>query len=191
MIPFAGFAAIHSRLHIDRFITFYSLKPNMTYSTPGFWRRTICLIYDFLLILAILFIASFIFHFIFSDTQAAYFKPLFQFYLFMIMGYYFTWFWTHGGQTLAMQTWKMRIVSADGRGLTKKQAIARYLFSLTGIFFLVIVNYIFPINFISYQQLALVSVLIFGSGFIWALFDPDHQYLHDRLAGTRIIKLEG
>jgi uncharacterized RDD family membrane protein YckC len=163
----------------------------MTYSTPGFWRRTICLIYDLLLILAILFIASFIFHFIFSDTQAAYFKPLFQFYLFIIMGYYFTWFWTHGGQTLAMQTWKMRLVSADGRSLTKKQAVARYLFSLTGIFFFVVVNYLFPINFISYQQLALVSVLIFGSGFIWALFDPDHQYLHDRLAGTRIIKLEG
>lgn len=163
----------------------------MTYSTPKFWRRIICLIYDFLLILAVLFIASFIFHFIFSDTQATYFKPLFQFYLFTIMGYYFTWFWTHGGQTLAMQTWKMRLVSADGRGLTKKQAVARYLFSLTGIFFFVVVNYLFPINFISYQQLALVSVLIFGSGFIWALFDPDHQYLHDRLAGTRIIKLEG
>lgn len=163
----------------------------MTYSTPKFWRRIICLIYDFLLILAVLFIASFIFHFIFSDAQAVYFKPLFQFYLFTIMGYYFTWFWTHGGQTLAMQTWKMRLVSADGRGLTKKQAIARYLFSLTGIFFFVAVNYLFPINFVSYQQLALVSVLIFGSGFIWALFDPDHQYLHDRLAGTRIIKLEG
>ncbi|MBS0588059.1 RDD family protein [Nitrosomonas sp.] len=163
----------------------------MTYSTPKFWRRIICLIYDFLLILAVLFIASFIFHFIFSDTQATYFKPLFQFYLFTIMGYYFTWFWTHGGQTLAMQTWKMRLVSADGRGLTKKQAVVRYLFSLTGIFFFVVVNYLFPINFISYQQLALVSVLIFGSGFIWALFDPDHQYLHDRLAGTRIIKLEG
>ena len=163
----------------------------MTYSTPKFWRRIICLIYDFLLILAVLFIASFIFHFIFSDTQATYFKPLFQFYLFTIMGYYFTWFWTHGGQTLAMQTWKMRLVSADGRGLTKKQAIARYLFSLTGIFFFVAVNYLFPINFVSYQQLALVSVLIFGSEFIWALFDPDHQYLHDRLAGTRIIKLEG
>ncbi len=162
----------------------------MTYSTPKFWRRIICLIYDFLLILAVLFIASFIFHFIFSDTQAAYFKPLFQFYLFTIMGYYFTWFWTHGGQTLAMQTWKMRIVSADGHGLTKKQAVTRYLFSLTGIFFFVIVNYLFPINFVSYHQLALVSVLIFGSGFIWALFDPDHQYLHDRLAGTRIIKLE-
>ena len=165
-------------------------KINMTYSTPSFWRRTICLIYDFLLILAVLFIASFIFHFIFTDTQAAYFKPLFQCYLFIIMGYYFTWFWTHGGQTLAMQTWKMRLVTADGLGLTKKQAIARYLYSLSGIFIFVVIDWILPFNFVSYYQLILMSILIFGSGFIWALFDRDHQYLHDRLTGTRIIKLE-
>ncbi|SFE17294.1 RDD family protein [Nitrosomonas sp. Nm166] len=137
----------------------------MTYSTPGFWRRIICLVYEFLLLLAILFIASFIFHLIFSDTQTVYFKPLFQFYLLVIMGYYFIWFWTHGGQTLAMQTWKMRIVTAEGNGLTKKQAITRYL-------------------------LALICNFFFGLGIIWALFDRDHQFLHDRLAGTRIIKVK-
>ncbi len=81
------------------------------------------------------------------------------------MGYYFSWFWTHGGQTLAMQTWKMRLVAADGSNLTKKQAITRYLFALIGIF-------------------------LFGLGIIWALFDRDRQFLHDRLAGTRIIKRE-
>lgn len=134
----------------------------MTYTTPGFWRRIICLIYEFLLLLAILLFAGFIFHLIFRDTQAFYFRPLFQFYLLLVMGYYFTWFWTHGGQTLAMQTWKMRVVTADGDSLTKKQAIIRYLLAITGI-------------------------LLFGFGIIWALFDRDHQFLHDRIAGTRII----
>jgi uncharacterized RDD family membrane protein YckC len=136
----------------------------MTYSTPGFWRRIICLIYEFLLLLAVLFIASFIFHLIFSDPQAAYFRPLFQLYLVIIMGYYFTWFWTHGGQTLAMQTWKIRLVTAEGGSLNKRQAITRYLLALMGIF-------------------------LFGCGIIWALFDRDHQFLHDRITGTRIIKL--
>lgn len=137
----------------------------MTYSTPGFWRRIICLIYEFLLLLAVLFIASFIFHLIFSDTHASYFRPLFQFYLLIIMGCYFIWYWTHGGQTLAMQTWKMRLISANGEKLTKKQAVSRYLF-------------------------ALISIFFFGVGIIWALFDRDHQFLHDRLAGTRIIQVE-
>lgn len=136
----------------------------MTNSTPGFWRRLICLIYEFLLILAVLFAASFIFHFIVTDTQTAYFRPLFQFYLLFIMGYYFTWFWTHGGQTLAMQTWKMRVVTIDGDALTLKQAITRYL-------------------------LALIGNSLFGIGIFWALIDRDHQFLHDRLAKTRIIFL--
>lgn len=137
----------------------------MTYPTPSFWRRTVCLIYELLLLLAVLFIASFLFHLIFRDTQAVYFRPLFQFYLLVIMGYYFTWFWTHGGQTLAMQTWKMRVISMDGKSLNKKQAITRFLLAVTGIF-------------------------LFGIGIIWALFDREHQYLHDRITGTRIIKLE-
>lgn len=161
----------------------------MTYSTPGFWRRIVCLIYEFLLLLAVLFIASFIFHLIFSDTQAAYFKPLFQFYLLVIMGCYFIWFWTHGGQTLAMQTWKMRLVAADGSGLTKKQAITRYLFTLIGILFFVIIDQLIPFKFITYYQLIFISIFLFGSGFLWAVFDRDHQFLHDRLAGTRIIQM--
>lgn len=81
------------------------------------------------------------------------------------MGYYFTWFWTRGGQTLAMQTWKMRVVTADGKILNNKQAITRFLLAVVGIF-------------------------LFGIGIVWALFDRDHQYLHDRIAGTRIIKVE-
>ena len=161
----------------------------MTYSTPGLWRRIVCLIYEFLLLLAVLFIASFIFHLIFSDTQTAYFKPLFQFYLLVIMGCYFIWFWTHGGQTLAMQTWTMRLVAADGSGLTKKQAVTRYLFTLIGILFFVVIDQLIPFEFITYYQLIFISILLFGSGFIWAVFDRDHQFLHDRLAGTRIIQM--
>lgn len=137
----------------------------MTYSTPKLWRRLICLIYEFLLLLAILFIASFIFHLIFQDTTAVYFRPLFQFYLLIVMGYYFIWFWTHGGQTLAMQTWKIRIVDIDGNILSRKKALIRYLLAVPGMFF-------------------------FGASIIWSLFDHDHQFLHDRLAGTRVTQVE-
>lgn len=137
----------------------------MTNSIPRFWRRTLSMFYDFLLLLAIWFIASFIFHLVFRDTNAVYFRPLFQFYLLFVAGIYFIWFWTHGGQTLAMQTWKMRVVTSSGQRLTTRQAITRYLFAVIGITF-------------------------FGFGIMWALFDRDRQYLHDRLAGTRIVNVE-
>lgn len=137
----------------------------MNPNTLSFGRRTLCMIYDFLLFLAIWFVASFIFIVIVQDTNFTYFKPIYQFYSLSIIGIYFIWFWTHGGQTLAMQTWKMRIVAKDGSALTMKQAITRYLF-------------------------AVIGITSFGIGIIWALIDRDRQYLHDRLAGTRIVKVE-
>ncbi len=137
----------------------------MLHSKIGFWRRMVSILYESLLLLGVIFVASFIFHLIFRDPNAAYFRPLYQFYLLVIMGYYFIWFWTHGGQTLAMQTWKMRVVTKDGKPLDKRKAASRYL-------------------------LAIVGILFFGIGIIWALFDRDHQFLHDRIAGTQIIKVE-
>jgi uncharacterized RDD family membrane protein YckC len=62
-----------------------------------------------------------------------------------------------------MQTWKLRLVSATSGGeVTLSQALLRY-------------------------ALSWFSLLFFGAGFLWAIFDRDRQFLHDRLAGTRII----
>ncbi|WP_072294116.1 RDD family protein [Nitrosovibrio sp. Nv17] len=138
----------------------------MKVSAPGFLRRLMSMVYESMLLLAILFIAGFIFHLAFRDTGSILFRPAFQCYMLLVAGGYFTWFWTHGGQTLPMQTWKFRVVSADGAPLTLKQAVARYLFAVIGIF-------------------------LFGGGIVWALFDRNRQFLHDRLAGTLIVRLEG
>ena len=131
---------------------------------PGLWRRLLSMIYEFLILVAVLFIASFVFHLVFRDTGSLFFRPAFQLYLLVVAGIYFTWFWIHGGQTLPMQTWKLRVIRADGGQLFLKQALARYLFAVIGFFF-------------------------FGCGILWALFDRDGLFLHDRLAGTRIVRL--
>ena len=123
------------------------------------------MIYESLILTAVLFIASFIFHLIFRDTSSILFRPAFQLYLLLIAGIYFTWFWTHGGQTLPMQTWKLRVISSDGQRLFLKQALARYLFAVIGIFLL-------------------------GCGILWALIDRDGFFLHDWLAGTRIVSVK-
>ena len=135
-------------------------------SIPGFWRRLISMTYELLLLVAVLFIAGLIFHLMFHDTDSPFFKIVFQLYLLSVAGIDLIWFWTHGGQTLAMQTWKLRVISADGKKISMRQAIARYLFAVT-------------------------SISFFGCGILWALFDRDRQFLHDRLAGTRIINVDG
>lgn len=134
-------------------------------STPKLWRLLLSMIYESLLLIAVLFVASFIFHLVFRDTNSLFFKPTHQLYLLLVMGGYFSWFWTHGGQTLAMQTWKLRLVTADGGEIKLKQAIVRYLFAAIGVSF-------------------------FACGIFWVLFDRDRQFLHDRLAGTRIVSLQ-
>jgi uncharacterized RDD family membrane protein YckC len=85
-------------------------------------------------------------------------------YIFFVLGGYFLWYWRRGGQTLAMQTWKLKIVDINGGVISLKQGWLRY-------------------------ALAWPSVLFFGAGLVWALFDREHQFLHDRLAGTRIVLL--
>jgi len=85
--------------------------------------------------------------------------------LFSVLLLYFGWLWKRQGQTLAMQTWKIRLVSANGKALGSRQIVLRYL-------------------------LAWPSLLLGGIGLLWALADRDRQFLHDRLAGTRLVKLQ-
>lgn len=85
--------------------------------------------------------------------------------IFVVLGMYFVWYWHRHGQTLAMQTWRLKIVGAeDGRVAGVGRSWARY-------------------------ALAWPSVLLGGVGLLWALVDRDRQFLHDRLAGTRIVLL--
>lgn len=163
-----------------------------TNATIGFWRRVVSLIYESLLLLAVIFIASFIFHLVFRDPNTAYFRPLYQLYLMVIIGYYFTWFWAREGQTLAMQTWKMRVVTTDGKRLNMRQAIARYLLAVSGTLFPGVGGAIFFFWVMGENPFfGVVGGFLFsGSGFLWAIVDRDHQYLHDRLAGTQIVKVD-
>lgn len=79
----------------------------------------------------------------------------------LVLGAYFLWYWGHGGQTLAMQTWKLQITTPNGDPPSRNALVLRYL-------------------------LAWPSLLFYGAGLLWALFDRDRQFLHDRLSGTRI-----
>ena len=79
--------------------------------------------------------------------------------LFVVLLLYFLGFWLHGGQTLAMKTWRIRLASKDNRPVRPVQALLRYL-------------------------LCWPSILFCGVGLLWALIDRDKQFLHDRLAGT-------
>lgn len=118
--------------------------------------------YELLLLIALWFIAALLFISIFGDATHSYKRYFLQFYLWLITGAYFVWCWRKSGQTLAAQTWKIKLVNQAGSTLNAKQAVIRYVLSS-------------------------LSALVFGLGFIWALLDKDRLYLHDRLLKTRFI----
>lgn len=88
-------------------------------------------------------------------------RPLFQLWLLGVLSAYFLYCWLRGGRTLAMKTWHLRVAQPDGTPITLRQALARWVVAIWGL-----------------------SLL--GAGYLWALFDRDRQFLHDRLAGTRV-----
>ncbi len=129
---------------------------------PALGRRFASLLYEVLLLLALVFIATFPFLAFFGDATVGWKRHLLQGWVLAVWGGYFAWFWTHGGQTLPMKTWKIRLVRHDGAPLGAGRALHRYL-------------------------LAILGVAAAGLGFAWALVDRDRQFLHDRLAGTALI----
>lgn len=119
--------------------------------------------YETLLLLGILAIALLLPHVLIGHWLHRVATPLLLWaHLFLVLLAYFCWFWTHDGQTLAMKTWRMRVVDCSGRSLRPLHALLRYV-------------------------LCWPSIGFFGVGLLWAFLDRDGQFLHDRLAGTRII----
>jgi uncharacterized RDD family membrane protein YckC len=127
----------------------------------GVARRLASGLYEGLIVLAVVFIAALPFSYLFGDATHGWKRHLLQAWVFGVVGVYFGWFWTHGGQTLPMKTWRLRLLRQDGGAVRAPQALHRYL-------------------------LALLSFFAVGLGFWWAFFDRDRLFLHDRLAGTYI-----
>jgi uncharacterized RDD family membrane protein YckC len=126
-------------------------------------RRFLSLVYEALLATALLWCAALVFGVAEGTLGAEHVRVFFQIYLAAVAGIYFVWQWAHGGQTLAMKTWGIQLRCADGSPLTTRVASTRYL-------------------------LALCGTAALGVSYLWAFFDRDRQFLHDRLSRTRIVR---
>lgn len=139
-------------------------------SPVGFGRRLAAIVYDTLLIgisTALLggLLATLVSQLIGSEIQAG--SPLAHILFatniaiaFGLVG----WFWTHGGQTLGMRAWKIRVVTYEGHSITWFQALMRFAAALFG-------------------------AALLGVGFWIAIFDPDQLAWHDRFSRTRLVRI--
>ncbi len=148
-------------------------------------RRLAVMLYESLLLFGVLFIAGWIFGTLLQQRHALYLRHGLQYWLFIVIGTYFVWFWSHGGQTLAMKTWKVRLVATDGASVSILRAMARYL--LCWLWF---VPGLLLAKLLSVQGWLLVAIPA-ANLLLWAALarlDPSRQFVHDRIVGTRLIQ---
>ena len=124
-------------------------------------RRAASLAYEAFLLGAVLFVSGFVLVPITQPFPSEARRLALQGGLMLVAGVYCVMCWTRG-HTLPMKTWGIRLVMQDGAALTRADAIKRFL-------------------------AAIPSVGLLGVGFFWSLVDPEKQFLHDRLAGTRLV----
>lgn len=134
---------------------------------PSLWRRLGALLYDAVLLLGLLMLAILVL-IVPYDLMAArpyphgdlLYRTLLQVYLLTVIGGFYVYFWTHGGQTLGMRTWRFRVLRDDGAPLSLADALRRFAW-------------------------ATLSLTPAGLGLWWCLLDREGLAWHDRRSHTR------
>ena len=127
------------------------------------FRRLASIFYDGVLVVAIVIITSLPFY-NFNVEESFLLKLTMQLYFYLIIQYFFVWFWVNSTATLGMKSWKIKIVDINGNNISYKKAIVRF-------------------------NVSILSISIFGLGFLISLFRKDKKCLHDIISRTQLIKI--
>lgn len=145
--------------------------------------------YEATLLFAVAFVATWLFQFAAGGAIVqGWQRTAMQVYLAAVFAAYFLWCWLRGGQTLAMKTWGIRLVVPGKKGIPARVALARLVYAafFIGSFCAALVGAFVHHN----PLLAFITLAVSGVSLGWALFDRDRQFLHDRLAGTRLVLVD-
>jgi len=127
------------------------------------YKRLLSCIYETLICIAIAMLVTLVFIAIFGDATIGIKRTVLQLILWLSIGVYFVQSWVKTGQTVAMRAWRLKLVQRHQEALTLQQAALRYVLS--------------------------TLLMLTGISIVWALFDQEGFFLHDRLLGTRIVEL--
>ena len=129
--------------------------------TASLGRRFGAILYDSLLVFALMFVGTLPFIGMRGGEPVAAGDPAYQLTMLIVAYAFFAGFWTRAGRTLGMQSWGLSLETMDGQKAGFSRSSLRF-FS------------------------ALLSWLPAGLGFWWQLWDRDNLCWHDRLSGTRL-----
>lgn len=129
----------------------------------GLFRRLAAMLYDALLVVALLFLATIPFIAVRGGEPVEAGENLvYRLVLIGVVYAFFVGFWSRSGRTLGMQSWGLQLETPEGQVPSATTASLRFV-------------------------AALLSLLPLGLGFFWQLWDKDGLTWHDRISKTRVV----
>lgn len=139
------------------------------------WRRIAAMLYDSFLVFAIWIVVGFVVLSAFGieqartvDGEAIVLDPWYRYTLLaaMLLSAYlfFAFFWTHSGQTLGMQAWRIKVQNTDGSSISWLQSLLRFC-------------------------TAPFALLALGLGYLCMLVDPERRTLPDRVSNSQVVRV--
>lgn len=151
-------------------------------------RRAACLLYEVVVLFGVALVPGFVATLVGAVAPVAAQPVLGQAIGFLCFGAYFVWMWVHGGQTLPMQTWRLRLVTGEGKSLTLQRAVGRYLAAWLWVLPAILVAH--AAGWTRWPALGAAAAWagVYGAAAWWL---PQRQFLHDVLCRTRLVELPG
>ncbi|QGU33012.1 RDD family protein [Thermochromatium tepidum] len=135
---------------------------------PSIFRRIAAFLYDLLLLIAVLMVAVGLvvvpYGVITGEELHKHHLLLERIYLLLVACGFYVYFWTHGGQTLGMKAWRLKVIAQDGTAVSFNAAVKRFFWSI-------------------------LSLLPAGLGLWWSLFNRQGLAWHDSKSNTRVVLL--
>lgn len=148
-------------------------------------RRMAAFVYEGVLLFGVVNLAGYFYATFTQQRHAIQGRAGLQIFLLLVLAIYFVWFWSRSGQTLAMKTWRIRLVDAQGRVVGQGRALLR--FALAWLWFVpaLVTTWLVGVRSSSFVYvLLLVGVIAYA---LLARLHPSRQFIHDRLVGTRLV----
>jgi len=139
----------------------YMNKTQQNHCRPGVFRHLGIMAYDTLLLVSVLLVATLIAVAANGGQAINDNNPFFILYLLVVSGFFYGWFWTHGGQTLGMRAWKVHLIGHLQHDITWKQAAIRFV-------------------------VAIIAWVPAGMGYWWQWLGKERQSWLDTFSGTRL-----
>jgi uncharacterized RDD family membrane protein YckC len=155
------------------------------YLAAGLFQRLGALFYDALLVTAILFIAALPLPLVEGLVRNLWWaRALEQLYLLAAWFLFFGWFWTHGGQTVGMKVWHVKLLRDNGEKPNWRDAFIRFVVSSMCFYFLLV---LFGLGILAGKTAFILACIVFSFAFLWIFIDRKGRAGHDRLSRTRLV----